>query len=125
MGFPSIVTHHFQDGHLDLEFDSSAAQIVNFVFRPKIIGQGINPGVYSYIGSLSDNGPCLGVVKKTKNVKLEVVHCIFPLYWVIINTKNNFILLGVHFAPPLALLKLVIPLYKVRKNASKYALLVL
>ena len=26
--FPRLVTHHFQDGQLDMEFDSSEAQIV-------------------------------------------------------------------------------------------------
>ena len=29
--FPSTVTHHLKDGQLDLEFDSSAAKLVNLV----------------------------------------------------------------------------------------------
>ena len=31
INFPSTVTHRLQDGQLDLEFDSSAAKLVNLI----------------------------------------------------------------------------------------------
>ena len=33
INFPKTVTHHFQDGQLDLEFDSSTAQLVFYYFH--------------------------------------------------------------------------------------------
>ena len=40
--FPRTVTHHFQDGLLDLEFDSSAAKLVNL---DVILAQLVSPSV--------------------------------------------------------------------------------
>ena len=40
--FPSTVTHHFKDGQLDLEFDSSAAKLVNLVIiLPKLVSSSV------------------------------------------------------------------------------------
>ena len=40
--YPSTVTHHLKDGQLDLEFDSSAAKLVNLV---AILAQLVSPSV--------------------------------------------------------------------------------
>ena len=40
--YPSTVTHHLKDGQLDLEFDSSAAKLVNLV---AILTQLVSPSV--------------------------------------------------------------------------------
>ena len=40
--FPSTVTHHLKYGQLDLEFDSSAAKLVNLVV---ILAQLVPPSV--------------------------------------------------------------------------------
>ena len=43
---------------------------------------------------------------KNQNVKSELADCIFPIHSVILDTKKIFSSLGVHFDPPVALLKI-------------------
>ena len=45
--FPSTVTHHLQDGQLDLGFDSSAAKLVNLVASPvQLVSPSVSCNIY-------------------------------------------------------------------------------